>query len=565
MNKVSDRDIESIAGILYDCDILCEDVKELRGYIEHALDNENGSFFISNEALVVFFKNGNCDISNEIVDKFDSARSDGLEKIVCFEIEHNFKNLMTNDDINELRTKVKEETKLYKKNVLYASYTLKNSGNLNNIRIRVDDAFNSIGKKVYEDGKFLYNYNFVANLRDVVNGLYGSLGDSLFDKNVRYEIEGGSGRNVEASIRDTFTKESDLFFFKNNGISLYIKDRNSLHVSLNEIEINKGDTEISVINGAQTITAVSKQIREDLKNFRDESDKEDAFVLLRIYTYDTDKTDDTYNVHKKQDDIDRITVALNQQKPISQEDIAMFSDFVVYINDKYTQEDKYKFKLVKRGDNREAIPMHCYLLKDFAQKAVAVIEKNPGKARTSPKSILKLDDSNNLERNIFKIPETNKEKIFKDYMPINLTFAIWKEISNRNFQKTYLEKNLKSSIKNYKESFIKYGKYFILSIITNSLLGNFSSVEEKNNYERSGYNLKSRKVKDNLYDIIKLIFDYLEEYIKQNEGSGANIDSNYFKSTTKIYDAVITKFSNKQREFMYSIFNEIVETEATLK
>src|SRR5699024_11486690 len=89
---------------------------------------------------------------------------------------------------------------------------------------------------------------------------------------------------------------------------LYVKKKKKLKVNTQAMEISLDpDEPVSVINGAQTITAVSKVLEN----------KNDACVLLRVYTL-------AENEHNSsQNEIDDVTVALNQQKPINNEDIAM--------------------------------------------------------------------------------------------------------------------------------------------------------------------------------------------------------------------------------------------------
>lgn len=398
-----------------------------------------------------------------------------------------------------------------------------------------------INKKENNEGEArLYNYNFIVGINEIVKKLYGNLGNKLFDKNVRYEVEGAPGKRVEESIKNTYKEEPQMFFFKNNGISLYIKDRKKLKIDTQTMEITLDtDEPVSVINGAQTITAVSKVLSEKYN---------DACVLLRIYTLDGNK------INVSQNKINDVTVALNQQKPINNEDIAMLSSFVIVLNNEYEKQknNKCAFSIVKRGDTTESIINHHYFLKSFAQKAVAVIEKNPGKARTRPTSILKLNEDNNLEEKIFKVyddDEAKNDEIFNRFKPINLAFSIWEIINNKSFWGEKVRKKIGKD--KHVDSFIKYGRYLVLSILTNVLLGNFTKVDKKNNYKNDGWKIKQDK-EDELIEIICSIYKSFSQFFKEKD----QLDSNNFKTTEEVYNYIIEDMKKDEHIKEYS--NNIV-------
>lgn len=526
------RDIDSIVGMLYDLDVLYEDKsKDLKDEIENSL-HEKHPYFIeqheSNESLVVFFSNRFYkSVKKEIYKECENFVQQSDAVIVLFEVENSFKDFMPDEDVEGLRDglskEIKNKIKFTKRNIKFANYLSTNIGE-ENVSLSVKDVFNSIENDVEVDSGngniTLYNYNFIVSINEIVKKLYGNLGDRLFDKNVRYEVEGAPGKRVEESIQKTYTKEPQMFFFKNNGISLYVKDRKKLKVNTQAMEISLDpDEPVSVINGAQTITAVSKVLEN----------KNDACVLLRVYTL-------AENEHNSsQNEIDDVTVALNQQKPINNEDIAMLSGFVITLNEGYVEDNSsnnYAFSIVKRGDTTESIMNHHYALKSFAQKAVAVIEKDPGKARSRPASILKLDENNDLEEKIFKIDSDEPSIIFDKFKPINLAFSIWKIINDKSFWKEKLGEKIGKS--KHAESFIKYGKYLVLSILTNALLGNFTEVKEKNNYKNDGWKIADDK-EDDLIEIINSIYESFDDFFKEKE----QLDSNDFKTTESVYDHII--------------------------
>lgn len=540
MNKLDDRDIDSIVGMLYDLDILYEDDHDdLKYELKNSLGKGHPYFIERNESLVVFFSNRFYEsVEQEIYKECEEFVQQSGAVIVLFEIENSFKDFMTDEDVEGLRDslskEIKNKIKFTKRNIKFVNYSLTNTGK-KSVSLLVKDVFNSIENDVKvgsENSNIkLYNYNFIVSINEIVEKLYGNLGDRLFDKNVRYEVEGAPGKRVEESIRKTYKDNSPMFFFKNNGISLYIRDRKNLKVNTRAIELtldNRGS--VSVINGAQTITAVSKVLDEECNN---------ACVLLRVYTLAGNKPNSSQN------EIDDVTVALNQQKPINNEDIAMLSRFVTVLNRECKDDNgnnNYAFSIAKRGDTTAVTINHRYLLKEFAQKAVAVIEKDPGKARSRPASILKLDENNDLEEKIFKIDndESSSRNIFYRFKPINLAFSIWEVINDKSFWKGKVKEKIEEKIeeKNSKsehiDPFVNYGKYLVLSILTNALLGNFTKVKEKNNYKNDGWKIADDK-KGELIEIINSIYESFDDFFKGKE----QLDSNDFKTTEGVYDHII--------------------------
>lgn len=530
MSKLDDRDVDSIVGMLYDLDILYEDDHDdLKDELENSLDKRHPYFIERNESLVVFFSNRFYEsVEKEIYKECEEFVQQSGAVIVLFEIENSFKDFMPDEDVEDLydslSKEIKNEIKFTKRNIKFVNYSLTNTGK-KSVSLLVKDVFNSIENDVKvgsENSNIkLYNYNFIVSINEIVEKLYGNLGDRLFDKNVRYEVKGAPGKRVEESIRNTYKDHSPMFFFKNNGISLYIRDRKNLKVHTRAIELTLDkDGSVSVINGAQTITAVSKVLDEKCN---------DACVLLRVYTLAGNKP------NSSQDEIDDVTVALNQQKPINNEDIAMLSRFVTVLNRECKNDNgnnNYAFSIAKRGDTTAVTINHRYLLKEFAQKAVAVIEKDPGKARSRPASILKLDENNDLEEKIFKIDSDEPSIIFDKFKPINLAFSIWKIINDKSFWKEKLGEKIGKS--KHAESFIKYGKYLVLSILTNALLGNFTEVKEKNNYKNDGWKIADDK-EDDLIEIINSIYESFDDFFKEKE----QLDSNDFKTTEGVYDHII--------------------------
>ena len=607
MFGISCDDIEPVKGILYDCNVVYsfgksyEDDK-LRNSIEKALDG-NWSFIEHDQALIIFFSRlcisnkkdklhledidkfserviNECKENHHLIDFMDSDEEKNDEKhIILFEVEETFKNFLSSnkahknkkiDQINELRKKIKDnvtdvlDKKFYLRNVQYVNYAVRKlTSNDTKVSIKVKDIFNAIENKIdISPNITLYNYNFVANVDEIVNNLYGKLGNSLFSKNVRYEIDGTSTKGVTKSIKDTYKNHPEFFFFKNNGISLYVKDRSKIDVDLNKdeivIDIDDENT-VSVINGAQTISAVAKSIVEEDREENEgnkrkdkENKNEEACVLLRIFTY-VDERKNNQDVEedkskgkgedkgKGKEKIDEVTIALNQQKAINPEDIAMLSTFVNKVNNyEGNYKENYKFSLAKRGDVSASVANHKYLLKDFAQKVVAVIGRDPGRARSNPSSLLKLKDGE-LDMKFFNYDE--KEDIFKKYKPVNLAFSIWDKINKDDFWKKsdVLVKNDK-----YLNLFIKNGRYLVLSILVNSLFDSKNGVYE-DGWRLLDDNEKGESVNKLLFEAVGLIYDKLYGFF--DHLSNEQLDSNNFKAKkmNEMYDFVMEDKDLKEK------------------
>ncbi len=607
MFGISCDDIEPVKGILYDCNVVYsfgksyEDDK-LRNSIEKALDG-NWSFIEHDQALIIFFSRlcisnkkdklhledidkfserviNECKENHHLIDFMDSDEEKNDEKhIILFEVEETFKNFLSSnkahknkkiDQINELRKKIKDnvtdvlDKKFYLRNVQYVNYAVRKlTSNDTKVSIKVKDIFNAIENKIdISPNITLYNYNFVANVDEIVNNLYGKLGNSLFSKNVRYEIDGTSTKGVTKSIKDTYKNHPEFFFFKNNGISLYVKDRSKIDVDLNKdeivIDIDDENT-VSVINGAQTISAVAKSIVEEDREENEgnkrkdkENKNEEACVLLRIFTY-VDERKNNQDVEedkskgkgedkgKGKEKIDEVTIALNQQKAINPEDIAMLSTFVNKVNNyEGNYKENYKFSLAKRGDVSASVANHKYLLKDFAQKVVAVIGRDPGRARSNPSSLLKLKDGE-LDMKFFNYDE--KEDIFKKYKPVNLAFSIWDKINKDDFWKKsdVLVKNDK-----YLNLFSKNGRYLVLSILVNSLFDSKNGVYE-DGWRLLDDNEKGESVNKLLFEAVGLIYDKLYGFF--DHLSNEQLDSNNFKAKkmNEMYDFVMEDKDLKEK------------------
>lgn len=138
---------------------------------------------------------------------------------------------------------------------------------------------------------------FTADLYQLAE-LYNTVGDQLFQNNVRFGINETLG--VDQSIRQTLEREPGMFWYKNNGITLLILERQAFLRCASELRLGRLDPEqapaFSVVNGAQTITTAARyffKLEYDIECCQDPGEKakleeklktakEEAKVLVRV-------------------------------------------------------------------------------------------------------------------------------------------------------------------------------------------------------------------------------------------------------------------------------------------
>ncbi|HEL9631008.1 TPA: AIPR family protein, partial [Streptococcus suis] len=228
-------------------------------------------------------------------------------------------------------------------------------------KISIEDRIRSL--EIEDEKSNLKSYVVTASLKDLVTELYDKLGNQLFKKNIRIGIS--NDNEVDTYIGSTLGKENEKFWFYNNGISLYIPNNAQFQMRFNNILYINDIEGVSVLNGAQTLTAVAQKLSE----LNVENNEFNPKVILRIYTFTDSQINDEHI-------IDRITISLNRQKPIKIDDIAYTTDFVAYVNGYFNTDenkisDKSKFSFVRRGE-RTSQNDHQYHLIDFARVKLAL-------------------------------------------------------------------------------------------------------------------------------------------------------------------------------------------------
>lgn len=304
-----------------------------------------------------------------------------------------------------------------------------------------------------EKEEVIKGYIFVANLFDLVD-IYDRVGDELFSCNLRYGIE--DKMSLESSMKNTLLEEPDMFWFFNNGITI-VTDKDN--IGLNNVgkivltsRWDKFKLDFSVINGAQTISTASRIFGDkglDINKIN--TAKDNAKVLLRII------------FAKKSSAKQKITIALNRQKPIKSEDIAFQSPFISSYNaymSKREADGKDYLYIIKRGES--TCDSNTIELPTFAQ-LVYTCFMNPSEARNSGPSSLYYSDKKAEKLNssyfIDKFAEptslNSQDDVFaKYYQEIAWAYRVY--LAYNAELKAYSNKDEKMILANNRWSFIAY-------------------------------------------------------------------------------------------------------------
>lgn len=418
------------------------------------------------------------------------------------------------------------------------------------------ELINTINLKLLEPDSFKrLGYVTSVDLSELIE-LYNQIGDCLFDDNVRYAISDQMG--VDQAIEDTLKKAPDMFWYRNNGITILVKSDKFELNHPNKIVLGMNNNEsFSVINGAQTICASSrlffslrsvvdkkneelrtkykgdddaqKEAKEKLKTEIEKYKKQiegfkKARVLLRIIW----SKDDSNNAESRS-----ISVALNRQKPIKQEDIAYTLD---YTNDiaKRAEEfepKRFSFSLIKRGaDEADSVD-----LVELSKIRLACINK-PLKARNSSAatslSIMSDDQGQLFFKDTEIFPVINIDDDFKKYyFPVRIArdIAYYYEKNVSEFKRHYkpeLEKDNKDICNRI--TLITNAKWFMIShliIYTNKNISDDYSKFDENCEDLLNINCKS-------------LFGMMDEYFKQfvDKLGEKPIDNKFFKNDSWYVD-----------------------------
>ena len=383
-----------------------------------------------------------------------------------------------------------------------------------------------------EDG--LKGYIFTANLYDVVT-LYNEIGDEIFKKNLRLGIKEQMG--VDSAIQDTLKNAPGSFWFRNGGITILIQRPNPIFDRTNEVVLKRSDeSKINfwVINGAQTISAAADfyygSFSKDEESVLEDAKK--AKVIVRIIQINEESQTEDRNA-------DIISIALNRQKPIKDEDIAFTNIFVHELND-YLNESNAKYTLCRRSE--VVYSQDVISLVEFARARKALAGR-PGEARSSAASaLLKTKDDVFQDCDIFakelQKPDYDFQMVYqKYYKPIFESILL-----SRNY-----ENNIKAAIKTLDDEpkqfadIIGNGKWYFTAF-------SIFVLNEYNDEDYTGFNysfLKQQSMGEAMIAFARVLYQAIKN--DDSKSDDINIDSNLFKNS-KIYEVLRDKYKNSENQ-----------------
>lgn len=287
---------------------------------------------------------------------------------------------------------------------------------------------------------------YTANLFDLVK-LYNIKGDSLFSDNVRFQI--ADKLDVDKKIEGTLRETPDKFWLFNNGITV-LADRTCIDTRKQHklcIKLSPS-SKVSVINGAQTISAASHFFYAEENETVVNKAKEEALVVLRVVLCDKGA--------KKKELYNEISISLNRQKAINEANMRYTDQLVEDINQLYSENKKTPYFYITRDGEKGSKDSVDVI--NFAKISALYLLQQPGMARSSKSTVIKVDDYWNKLR-LSEYDDKSLEEIFlTKYTPFLYVRDLFELFSKRM---KYYEKDKDA----YLSSWCSYGTEFLVAYI----------------------------------------------------------------------------------------------------
>lgn len=390
---------------------------------------------------------------------------------------------------------------------------------------------------------------FTTELHQLVE-IYNIIGDQLFHANVRFGLSEILG--VDQAICRTLEEEPELFWYKNNGITILSGRegpdfRKPEILILDELDAGKAPS-FSVINGAQTITASARCLfNMELRSKEKKGDKSiweeklkksrEAQVLVRVI-YLPQKEGALGSLGKE------ISVALNRQKPIKMEDIAFTArpvEKMARYLERGLRTGRTDFSLTRRG---EGILKNQQLELISFVRARKACKGDPGEARSQgANELLKLqiDKDGNYSffyKDIFvkewaEADESQEESVFRRFYG-----AVW--FADRlagKYEK--VKRQIKSENAEYLIA-VRNGKWYFTAALV-QLLNGFAVKENQEGIgepDYSEFNSSLEEVEEKLSDGISCFARIMTVYVSLHRDRYGELNSNLFKKSD-CYDGLL--------------------------
>ncbi|MBO1301388.1 AIPR family protein, partial [Enterococcus sp. DIV1271a] len=186
--------------------------------------------------------------------------------------------------------------------------------------------------------------------------------DGLFNLNIRRYIK---SKAVDDAIINTIIKDSDNFWFLNNGITVACDD---FIIDGDKIKIY----DFSIVNGGQTTTLISQKINDKIQNF---------YIMCKIIKkISTSKESNNIQFFNK------IAESTNSQKPIQPRDLKSNAPEMISLQS--LLKEKGYFLEIKRGVSAPRKFANKKIKnEDFAQIYFSFVCQKPGTSRSNKKSL----------------------------------------------------------------------------------------------------------------------------------------------------------------------------------
>lgn len=436
--------------------------------------DEFSSFFESIKKYIEIIKNNN------------KVRPTLIFYVLVFSFEDKIR-------INDLKDSYKKDRKI---KINFFPFFLAMHHNQKEYSVKVHDNISNCIRisETRGDEQELKSELYAVDLQDLIS-LYNDYGDDLFKDNLRFHLDTPKYKSIDNNIEKTLESNPEMFWFYHNGITLLIKDKECINRDRIETITLKPNDNISIINGAQTLYTVSNyyfSLLEKEKNEKNEKEKivnriknvKKAKVLLRIIINDT--KDNWVN--------NNITIFLNSQKPVGEEDIKYFSKEIQAFNDELPRNKE----IVRNGDPEDNYSIN---LIDFLKFYAVTFLQKPGMARSNKGKLLgdeRLWNSLSIE---------GKEETTEWCIKIFDTIL--------DYKKKYEQlKTIEKEHKNEKKyEYLKYEKEFCLAYYF---------------WQTSEYSNNKQKV-DFTKDFNSFVKDFISILSKYEIKGESEYDSNYFK------------------------------------
>lgn len=441
-------------------------------------------------------------------------------------------------------TNAKERKKI---NDIFNIMTPAYSDSEKNIRMEIEK--DGINYLEYSEKKGLESKVFNISLFELKK-LFKVTGRSLFRQNVRIGIEnqkpgkelrnefkkylqfGTSELNKDSTEDiedDTLEYQPELFWYRHNGITIFISDNGLFEPETKFLEINP-DT-VSVINGAQTLTNLflaCEEVMNDIQSLG-EITTEDAKnkinkVLKRLIVK-------TIFIKGNEEFSPDITRGLNTQIPIEQEDFIAISDEVKKLNAGVLRN--YSMKIMKTGEvptsDLEYTPLNFV-------KSFFIAQEKPGESKNYNKNNKLREEFKNISKTL---EDDQGKEILENMSYLKDINDFWKRVTKKENPTIFSRYG-----KNYFQSFVIHmkSKEDSPNLFTDTDLDNYYQKIKKYTdgiLSEKAENLNSYKKDELFHDIINLINkdtpkidsvaeidkDELKEYILENSKTNYSISS----------------------------------------